>query len=73
MKFLVFLFSFFLTLAHGQEFLDPQIAFQPKARMVDGKTVEIQYTIAEGYYLYRDKFRVRPTDKAAATLGALDI
>lgn len=73
MKFLVFFFSFFLTLAHGQEFLDPQIAFQPKARMVDGKTVEIQYAIAEGYYLYRDKFRVRPTDKAVATLGTLDI
>jgi thiol:disulfide interchange protein DsbD len=54
------LFSLFLvlaTLAHGDEFLDPAVAFKPSARAIDGQTIELRFAIAEGYYLYRDKFR----------------
>ena len=43
--------------ASAQEFLDPKVAFQPSASRVDGSTVEVRFTIAKGYYLYRDKFR----------------
>ncbi|MDE2584464.1 MAG: protein-disulfide reductase DsbD N-terminal domain-containing protein, partial [Betaproteobacteria bacterium] len=43
--------------ASAQEFLDPLVAFKPTARAVDDKTVEVRYTLAKGYYLYRDKFR----------------
>jgi len=57
MRFLFLLFSFSLSLAHAEEFLDPAVAFQPALRAIDGQTLEVTYTIAKGYYLYRDKFR----------------
>ncbi|MCE1183101.1 MAG: protein-disulfide reductase DsbD [Rhodocyclales bacterium] len=57
MRFLFLIFSFFLSLAHAQEFLDPAVAFKPSVRALDGQTLEVSYEIAKGYYLYRDKFR----------------
>ena len=57
MRFLFLIFSFFLTLAHAEEFLDPAVAFKPSLRALDGQTIEVRYEIAKGYYLYRDKFR----------------
>ena len=45
------------SLASAEEFLDPAIAFKPSARPLDGQTIEVQFEIAKGYYLYRDKFR----------------
>jgi len=54
--FLLFLLLF-CRLAGAQEFLDPAMAFKPTARAIDGHTIEVSYTIAKGYYLYRDKFR----------------
>lgn len=50
----------------AQEFLDPLVAFKPEARALDDKTVEVRYSIAKGYYLYRDKFRFAAE---GATLG----
>jgi thiol:disulfide interchange protein DsbD len=43
--------------AVAQEFLDPLVAFKPEAKALDDKTVEVRYSIAKGYYLYRDKFK----------------
>lgn len=43
--------------AAAEEFLDPLEAFKPAVRALDEGTVEVRYTIAKGYYLYRDKFR----------------
>jgi thiol:disulfide interchange protein DsbD len=40
----------------GDEFLDPEVAFQFFADMADDYTVRVRWTIAEGYYLYKDKF-----------------
>ena len=37
--------------------LPPEQAFRYAARVVDARTVEARFTIAEGYYLYRDKLR----------------
>src|SRR5690349_20972834 len=37
--------------------LRPEEAFRFSVAMVDQSTAEIHYQIAEGYYLYRDKFR----------------
>jgi thioredoxin:protein disulfide reductase len=39
------------------ELLDPEVAFQPSLRLKDPRTVEVLFTIAPGYYLYRDRFR----------------
>lgn len=57
MRLIFLIFSLFTALAHAEEFLDPAVAFQPAVRAVDGRTLEISYEIAQGYYLYRDKFR----------------
>jgi len=48
--------------------LPPDRAFRFSARMIDARTVEARFTIADGYYLYRDKihFAVEP---AAAGLA----
>ncbi|TXI79845.1 MAG: protein-disulfide reductase DsbD [Flavobacteriales bacterium] len=45
--------------AHAEEFLDPMVAFKPTAKALDGQTAEVRFTIAKGYYLYRDKFRFK--------------
>ena len=37
--------------------LPPDQAFRFAARAVDARTLEAQFTIADGYYLYRDKLR----------------
>lgn len=53
--------------AHAADYLDPEAAFKFSARMVDEHTVEARYEIADGYYMYRDRFEFRA---AGATLGA---
>jgi thioredoxin:protein disulfide reductase len=42
--------------------LPPDRAFHFSARMIDARTVEARFSIADGYYLYRDKihFAVEP-------------
>ena len=36
--------------------LDPDVAFRFSAKMVDPGTVQVRYQIADGYYMYRDRF-----------------
>src|SRR3569833_3070682 len=43
--------------AHAaDDFLDPEAAFKFSARMIDAKTAEGNYAIADGYYMYRERF-----------------
>jgi thioredoxin:protein disulfide reductase len=44
------------------DLLAPERAFEFSARAMDARTVEAQFAIAKGYYLYRDKlkFSVEP-------------
>ena len=44
-------------LAHAQEPLPVEQAFRASARALDDKTVEVRFQIADGYYLYRHRFR----------------
>jgi thiol:disulfide interchange protein len=48
--------------------LPPEEAFQFSARALDPGTIEALFTIADGYYMYRDRFRfsVEPTAVLAA-------
>ncbi|MFZ2855149.1 MAG: protein-disulfide reductase DsbD [Rhodocyclaceae bacterium] len=62
----------FASLAHGEEFLDPALAFKPTARALDGQTVEVRFEIAKGYYLYRDKLRFA-AEPASVQLGAPEL
>ena len=50
------------------EFLDPDAAFVLSAAAGPG-AVEARWDIAEGYYLYRDKFRFHAADGSGVTLG----
>lgn len=45
------------ALAAQDDFLDPEVAFPLTARVVDDRTVELVFTPAPGYYLYREPFR----------------
>ncbi|MGH8799250.1 MAG: protein-disulfide reductase DsbD N-terminal domain-containing protein [Casimicrobiaceae bacterium] len=49
--------------------MSPDKAFHFSARAVDAQTVEARFTIADGYYLYRDKihFSVDPANGALVT------
>ncbi|MGC4059920.1 MAG: protein-disulfide reductase DsbD [Aquabacterium sp.] len=42
--------------ADATDFLEPEQAFQMTARPLDAHTVEVRFTVADGYYLYRQKF-----------------
>ena len=53
-----------------EEFLDPAVAFKFKAAMQDGATIAVTYDIADGYYMYRDRFKFSAT---GATLGTPNI
>ncbi|HZX26440.1 MAG TPA: protein-disulfide reductase DsbD [Telluria sp.] len=48
------------------EYLDPAQAFQFSAQMIDGSTVAVTYEIADGYYMYRERFKF---GAVGATLG----
>jgi len=49
------------------DFLPPEQAFQFSARMVDAHTLVVNYAIADGYYMYRERFKFTAT---GAQLGA---
>ena len=51
----------------ADEFLDPDVAFKLSARAVDEKSVELNFEVAPGYYLYREQFKF---EAVGATLGA---
>ena len=57
-----------VSLAGAADLLHPVQAFKPTARALDGQTVEVRFAIADGYYLYHDKFRFA-TDTEGVKLG----
>jgi thiol:disulfide interchange protein DsbD len=44
--------------AQSPDLLEPERAFSFSARPLDATTVEAQFAIANGYYLYRDKLKL---------------
>jgi len=71
MRFVLILLLVLSSLARGAEpeLLEPDQAFRFMARLKDARTIEVNYQIAPGYYLYRDKFRftLAPADARAGT------
>src|SRR5260221_1235289 len=55
--------------ASGDELLEPDKAFRFSAQVLDSSTAEIRYRIADGYYLYRERFRFA-AEPASVTLGS---
>ena len=58
------------VLRAGAELLPLEQAFRLSARVIDRNTVEVRFDIADGYYLYRDKFGFAAEQ---AVLGVPDI
>ncbi len=54
--------------AGAQDLLDPALAFKFSARPLDAQTLEVRYQIADGYYMYRSKFKFS-VEPAAVKLG----
>jgi thioredoxin:protein disulfide reductase len=52
------------------ELLAPEKAFRISARPLDANTVEVSFAIAEGYYMYRERFRFAADPGSKAKLGA---
>ena len=55
--------------ASGDELLEPDKAFRFSAQVLDSSTAEIRYRIADGYYLYRERFRFA-AEPASVMLGS---
>lgn len=53
-----------------EDFLPPEKAFRVSARLLDAKSIEINFQIAEGYYLYRERFAFKAE---GASLGEPDV
>ncbi|CAH0200675.1 Thiol:disulfide interchange protein DsbD [Massilia sp. Bi118] len=69
LRFLLSLFASLVLLApaHAEDdFLPPEQAFRLSARMLDPHTAEVSYAIADGYYMYRERFKF---SAAGAKLG----
>jgi thiol:disulfide interchange protein DsbD len=45
------------SIAKAEDFLEPEKAFQVKAQMASADQVRITYTIADAYYLYRERLK----------------
>jgi thiol:disulfide interchange protein DsbD len=61
-----------IATAAGAELLPAEQAFRFSARALDDRTLEARFTIADGYYLYRDKFKFAASPDGAV-LGAPDL
>ena len=57
-RFLVsILLAWFAGSAAAQDLLDPEKAFRLSVQPIDSNTLELHYRIAEGYYVYRERFK----------------
>jgi len=69
-RLLLILLALAPLLASAADLLEPEKAFRFSARTVDGGAVEVHFAIAEGYYLYRERFRFTAEGNPAVRLGA---
>ncbi len=51
------------------DLLEPEKAFRMSARAIDARTVEVKFAIAEGYYMYRERFKFALAPGSKASLG----
>jgi thioredoxin:protein disulfide reductase len=53
----------------AEDLLEPEKAFRFSARAPDDRSIEVRYVIADGYYMYRDRFRFALRDSPGVHLG----
>ena len=66
---LAFLVALAGTTAAADDLLEPEKAFRMSARALDATHVEVHFAIADGYYMYREKFRFALEGAGGARLG----
>lgn len=76
MKSLLFILALAATPAGAQLFgqqglLEPEKAFRISTRALDGRNVEVAFKIAQGYYMYRDRFSF--ATQSGKPLGEVEI
>ncbi|MFZ6802132.1 protein-disulfide reductase DsbD [Undibacterium sp. Di24W] len=59
-----------VSTVRAEDFLEPEKAFQVKAQMLNKDQVRITYTIADAYYLYRERLKFAAQ---GADLGAVQL
>ena len=74
MKKLLALLLFAIAAAAGaaDDLLEPEKAFRMSARALDASSVEVRFAIADGYYMYREKFRFALENAGGSKLGAAE-
>ncbi len=55
--------------ANPGQLLEPEKAFRISTRALDANTVEVSFAIAEGYYMYRERFKFAVDPGSKAKLG----
>lgn len=64
--------AFCVSVQAEPDLLQPDEAFRVSARRVDARVVELEYIIAPGYHLYRDRF-IFKTDNPAVTVAGVEL
>ncbi|HUQ76459.1 MAG TPA: protein-disulfide reductase DsbD [Burkholderiales bacterium] len=59
--------------ASAADLLEPEKAFRFSARLVDDQAIEVHFAIADGYYLYRERFKFSADGNPAIRLGAPEL
>ena len=59
--------------AQAADLLEPEKAFRFSARVLDDQAIEVHFTIADGYYLYRERFKFAADGNPSIRLGAPDL
>jgi len=55
--------------ANLDDLLEPEKAFRMSVRPLDARTVEVSFAIADGYYMYRERFRFAADPASKAKFG----
>jgi thioredoxin:protein disulfide reductase len=55
------------------DLLEPEKAFRFSARVLDASTLEVSFAVAEGYYMYRERFQFAAEGNPRVALGAPDL
>jgi thiol:disulfide interchange protein DsbD len=57
----------------SDDLLEPEKAFRMSANALDAKDIEVRFAIADGYYMYRERFRFALEGENAGDKGDSDI
>ena len=57
----------------ANDLLEPEKAFRFSARALDASAIEVSFAIADGYYLYRERFKFVLQDTPGARLGTPEL